>query len=162
MFAYPISEPTLMIRQPLSSRHTLCTLSTNQPGQPQSDQDDESGGGVDPERLDLRKDQDVLDQRQQDDAGEGSNHASPTALKGDPSNDGCRKDGEDEIIALAGGDCHHLPRRHQASERGQEAGDDEDADADPVYRDTRSPCCFRVATNGVDGSSDAVIPQEEG
>ena len=111
-----------MIGQTLSSRRTLGTLGADQPGQRQGDQDDESGGGVDPERLDLRKDQDVLDQRQQDDAGEGTNHPSATAFQGDPSNDRSRKDGEDEVVALAGGDRHHLPRRHQAGERGP-AGD---------------------------------------
>lgn len=36
----------------LQSR-TLSTFGANQAGQPQSNQDDETGGGVDPERLDL-------------------------------------------------------------------------------------------------------------
>ena len=69
----------------------LGALGADQPGQRQGDQDDETGGSVDPERLDLRKDQDVLDQGQQDDAGESANHAPAAAFEGNPSNDGSRK-----------------------------------------------------------------------
>src|SRR3989442_15376083 len=95
--------PAPVIRQTLSSSYTLGTLGADQAGQPQGDQDDEPSGGVDPERLDLRKDQDVLDQRQQDDASEGTNHPPAAAFEGDASNDGSRKDREDEVVALAGG-----------------------------------------------------------
>lgn len=51
-----ITGETPVIRQALSWRHTSGALSADQPGQPQGNQDDESIGGVDPERLDLRKD----------------------------------------------------------------------------------------------------------
>ena len=87
------SDPPCGVRSALwLTRRTLAALRADQPGQRQGDQDDEPGGGVDPERLDLRKDQDVLDQRQQDDAGEGTNHPPAAAFEGDPSNDGSRKD----------------------------------------------------------------------
>src|SRR5258708_38034632 len=55
-----------------------------------------------------------------------------------------------------------LPRRHQASKCGQEAGNDKNADTHPVHMDTRSSRSFRVATDGVDGTSSPVISQEEG
>jgi Domain of unknown function (DUF5060) len=70
----------------------LGALGADQAGQRKGDQDDKPVGGVDPERLNLRKDQDVLDQRQQDDAGEGTNHPPAAAIEGDPPNDGSRKD----------------------------------------------------------------------
>src|SRR6266851_80428 len=91
-------------RQTLASRRALAALGANQAGQPQGDQDDESVGGIDPERLDLRKDQDVLHQRQQDDAGESADHTPAPAVERDPSNDGSRKDLEDEVVALGGCD----------------------------------------------------------
>src|SRR5260370_34994748 len=125
--ACPTPEPAPVIRQTLSSSRTLGALGADQPGQRQGDQDDEPVGGVDPERLDLRKDQDVLDQRQQDDAGEGTNHPPAATFKGDPSNDGSSKDLADAVVALAGGDRYHLPRRHPAGQRGRDAVDDDTA-----------------------------------
>jgi hypothetical protein len=78
--------------KPIIVVNSLGALGTDQPGQRQGDQDDEPGGGVDPERLDLRKDQDVLDQCQQDDTGEGTNHPPAAAFEGDSSNNGSCKD----------------------------------------------------------------------
>src|SRR5205807_9838195 len=76
---------------------TLGAIGADQTGQPQGHQDDETGGGVDPERLELcqagrQKVQDVCNQRQQDNAGESANHAPATTFEGNSPNDGSRKD----------------------------------------------------------------------
>src|SRR5689334_21145011 len=130
--------------------------------QAERDQDDRPVRGVDPERRRVPEHEHVVDEPEQHDAGEGAEHPPAPALERDPADHGGREHGEDQVVALVGGDGDHLAGDHQPGDRGQHAGDGEDADPDAVDLDAGGARRLDVAADRVDRPAGAVEAQEEG
>src|SRR4029077_3062360 len=98
--ASPIPEPAPVMRHTLSWSRTrseiLSAIGADHAGDPQRDQDDGAVDGIDPGRADVGKGQDVGHQREQNDAGQGTHHATAPAVERDPADDGGREEHTDQ------------------------------------------------------------------
>src|SRR3954469_17674411 len=170
----PIAEPSV----PASSRPAEATvrrttvaavagtsIRLRTPGEPREqdgDQDDRPIGRVDPERGDLRQGEDVGDDGQQQDTQERAEHRAPPAVEAHPADHGRGEGAEDEVGALGRGDCGGASHQGQASDGGEDGGNDEDADQDPVHVDACGPGGLAVPPDDVEAPADPVEAQEQG
>src|SRR5436190_9081324 len=157
----PIPEPAPVTMQAFPARRTSASLRADDAGEGQGDEDDGTVCRVDPEGLDLREREDVLDEREQNHPGERADDPSAAALERDAADDRRREDGEDEVVALIRRHRDDLAGRHEARHGGEEAADHEDAHPDAVDLDPCRPRRFHVAAAGVDRAAHPVVAEEE-
>src|SRR5690606_38070630 len=134
----------------------LC-LPAGDPADQEGDQDDGPVHDRLPEARDALEGEQVLDQADDEDAGERAEDGALAAVHADAADDGRREDHEDPVDAHAGADGTEPPGLQDARQRGERAAEDEHAPQHPVHPDAGGAGRVDVAADRGQGPADPQV-----